>query len=78
MIVLTHVCEAHHFFPWMGWGLKHSLGHYVDLFSAILGLTLLPAGFLIRRPATVDPSACYSSIALSIWLKKRRSLRFAS
>ena len=48
MVVVTHVCEAHHVFSWMGWGLKHGVGHYVDLFSAILGLTLLPAGFLIR------------------------------
>ena len=48
VVVLTHICEARHIFPSMGWGLKHSVGHYLDLTSAILALTLLPAGFLIR------------------------------
>ena len=27
VVVLTHVCEAFHLFPEMGWGLKHSPGH---------------------------------------------------
>ncbi len=49
VVVLTHVCEAHHLFPSMGWGLRHSAGHYLDLTSAFLGLTLLPAGFLIWK-----------------------------
>ena len=39
VVVLTHVCEARHLFPWMGWGLKHSAGHYLDLCSAILAVT---------------------------------------
>jgi hypothetical protein len=49
MVALTHVCEAHHLFPWMGWGLKHSVGHYLDLSSAILALTLLTLGFILQR-----------------------------
>lgn len=44
--VLTHVCEAIHLFPWMNWGLEHSVGHYLDFWSAVLGLTLFPVGYL--------------------------------
>jgi hypothetical protein len=51
VVVLTHVCEAYQLMPWMGWGLKHSAGHYLDLSSAVLGLTLLPAGVALRRLA---------------------------
>ena len=46
MVVLTHVCEALHLFPSMHWGLEHSVGHYLDFWSAVLGLTLFPAGYL--------------------------------
>jgi hypothetical protein len=49
VVVLTHVCEAFHLFPVMGWGLKHSPGHYVDLSAAILGLAFLPAGYFLKR-----------------------------
>jgi hypothetical protein len=48
IVVLTHVCEALHLFPWMHWGAEHSAGHYLDLSSAVLGLSLFPAGYLIR------------------------------
>src|SRR5437588_5414010 len=44
--VLTHLCEALHVFPWMSWGLEHSVGHYLDLWSAVLGLILFPVGYL--------------------------------
>jgi hypothetical protein len=47
VVLLTHICEAAEWFPWMHWGLEHSVGHYVDLSSAILGLTLFPAGYLV-------------------------------
>lgn len=46
VVVLTHVSEALHLLPWMHWGVEHSAGHYVDLWSAVLGLTLFPAGYL--------------------------------
>ena len=45
--VLTHVFEALHWFPWMQWmqwGQEDSIGHYVDLSSAVLGGTLFPVG----------------------------------
>jgi succinate dehydrogenase/fumarate reductase cytochrome b subunit len=48
IVVITHVCEALRLLPWMGWGAEHSAGHYLDLSSAVLGLTLFPAGYLIR------------------------------
>jgi hypothetical protein len=48
MVALTHVSEALHLFSWMHWGLEHSAGHYVDLWSAALGLTLFPTGYLVH------------------------------
>lgn len=55
MVVVAHLCEALQLFAWMGWGLEHSVGHYLDLGSAVLGVTLFPVGYLIhacaKRPA---------------------------
>jgi len=48
MVVLTHLCEALDLFPWMQWGSKHSVGHYLDLWSAVFGLTLFPIGYLLH------------------------------
>lgn len=48
LVVLTHVCEALQLFPFMQWGLEHSMGHYLDLWSAIFGLTLFPIGYLLH------------------------------
>ena len=48
VVVLTHVAEALRLLPWMHWGLDHGIGHYVDLWSAILGLTLFPTGYLLQ------------------------------
>jgi hypothetical protein len=46
VVVLIHVSEALQLFPGMGWGLADSAGHYLDLVSAVLGLTFFPAGYL--------------------------------
>jgi hypothetical protein len=46
-VVLTHIAEALHFFPAMHWGEAHSAGHYLDLSSAVLAVTLLPIGYLL-------------------------------
>jgi len=69
IVVLTHIAEAFHLFPSMGWGLPNSAGHYLDFVSAILGCILLPLGFLanvltrrknstealpLERPCTVN------------------------
>jgi hypothetical protein len=51
VVVLTHVFEALHLLPWMHWGLEHSAGHYLDLSSAVLGLTLFPTGYLLHTLA---------------------------
>src|SRR5260370_5647316 len=48
IVVLTHVAETLHLFPGMGWGQPTSIGHYIDLVSAILGCALLLLGFLGR------------------------------
>lgn len=48
MVVLAHIAEAFHLFPWMYWGENDSPGHYPDLFSAILGSILLPLGYLLH------------------------------
>ena len=49
VVVLTHIAEAFHLLPSMGWGLPNSPGHYLDLFSAIIGLTLLALGYVLAR-----------------------------
>ena len=41
MVVVAHLCEALQLFPWMGWGLQDSAGHYLDLASAVLGIGYL-------------------------------------
>ncbi len=48
VVVLAHIAEALHLFPWMHWGEEHSVGHYLDLGSAVLGLTLFPMGYLLH------------------------------
>lgn len=48
IVVLAHLSEALHLLPWMNWGHPHSIGHYVDFWSAVLGLTLFPVGYLLN------------------------------
>ena len=52
VVVLAHVSEALHLFPWMDWGQEHSIGHYFDFWSAVLGLTLFPSGYLFHAAST--------------------------
>src|SRR5882724_1590518 len=54
VVVLTHLCEALHLFPWMHWGGEHSVGHYLDLGSAVLGITLFSVGYLLHALADRD------------------------
>jgi hypothetical protein len=51
IVAFTHISEALHLFPWMHWGLENSPGHYLDLLSAVLGLTLFPIGYLLNALA---------------------------
>jgi hypothetical protein len=46
VVVQTHFAEVFELMPWMRWGLEASAGHYLDLGSAVLGLTLFPIGYL--------------------------------
>lgn len=48
-VIFTHIFEELHLFLSMGWGLPNSVGHYVDLVSAIAGLILFPTGYISRR-----------------------------
>jgi hypothetical protein len=47
-VVLIHVCEALGVLTGMGWGLKDSIGHYLDLLCATVGFTLFPVGYLMH------------------------------
>ena len=40
VVVLTHICEALELYPSMQWGSPNSIGHYLDLSNAVLGLRL--------------------------------------
>lgn len=53
VVVFTHICEALSLFSWMQWGAQHSIGHYLDLSSAVLGVTLVPAGYVVRLMTAV-------------------------
>jgi hypothetical protein len=46
VVALTHICETVGLFPSMQWGSPNSVGHYLDLLSAILGVVLFPIGYL--------------------------------
>ena len=54
VVILAHLCEALHLLSWLGWGLEHSPGHYVDLLSAVLSVTLFPLGYLADALARRD------------------------
>ena len=48
LVVLTHVPEALHVFPAMGWGEPDSVGHYVDLSSAVGGIAVTAGAVTFR------------------------------
>jgi hypothetical protein len=48
IVLLTHVAEALHALPGMGWGQPDSLGHYLDLLSAIIGVGFLMLAGILR------------------------------
>jgi uncharacterized membrane protein len=49
VVVFAHVAEAFHLLRGMGWGLPNTPGHYLDLLSAIIGIILLPLGYVLAR-----------------------------
>jgi hypothetical protein len=48
VVVFALVAECFDIFPFMGWGLFDSPGHYLDLFSAIAGVALLLGALAAR------------------------------
>ena len=48
VVVLTHVAEGLQWFPSMHWGEEQSIGHYLDLSAAVLGVTLFPVGYFFE------------------------------
>ena len=57
VVLLTHVCEGLQLFSSMGWGDEHSAGHYLDLSSGLLGITLFPLGYLVHAFRTAVNSS---------------------
>ena len=51
VVIFAHVCEAFGFLASLGWGRPDTVGHYIDLVSAIAGAILLPIGYFGRRQA---------------------------
>ena len=49
LVILAHVAETFGLFPSMGWGRRDTMGHYIDLVSALGGSILLPTGYIGRR-----------------------------
>lgn len=45
-VVIAHIAEAFSLLPSMQWGVENSVGHYLDLGAAAIGLMLFPAGYL--------------------------------
>jgi hypothetical protein len=44
----THGFEAFSVLPTLGWGRPDSVGHFIDLSAALLGVVLVAASFLLR------------------------------
>ncbi len=49
IVAVVHIFEALAVFPQMQWGQPDSVGHYLDLTSAVLGFVLVPLGFTLGR-----------------------------
>ena len=49
VMALTHVFESFSILPAFGWGRPHSVGHFIDLAAASLGIAFVAAGFLVHR-----------------------------
>ena len=48
VVVLAHLCEALNLLPFMGWGAEGSVGHYIDVASAVSGIALVAIGSLLH------------------------------
>jgi hypothetical protein len=52
VVVFTHIAEALQLFPAVRFGAPDSMGHYLDLASAVLAIILLLISFALRRRDT--------------------------
>src|SRR3972149_828813 len=48
VVALTHVFEAYRVLPGPGWGRPNSVGHYIDLTAAVLGLTFIALAVVLE------------------------------
>jgi len=48
IVLVTHFFEQFQLLAWMQWGQEQSAGHYLDLCSAVLGLSFFPTGYLLQ------------------------------
>jgi succinate dehydrogenase/fumarate reductase cytochrome b subunit len=51
VVALFHLFEGLRLFPSVGWGQPRSIGHYLDLVSALLGLAFLVAALVTETAA---------------------------
>jgi hypothetical protein len=49
VMALTHVFEAFSILPAFGWGQPRTIGHLIDLVSAMLGVMFVTTSFLLWR-----------------------------
>jgi hypothetical protein len=49
VMLFTHFAETFRLFSQMGRGLSHSVGHYIDLIGAWVGMVLFALGILLRK-----------------------------
>lgn len=49
VVIFAHVLEAFGLIQSQGWGRPNTIGHYIDLVSALAGAILFPLGFLGRH-----------------------------
>jgi len=48
IVAATHVFEEFSVLPALGWGRADSVGHFIDLTAALLGVALVAASILMR------------------------------
>lgn len=46
-VAVFHIFEAPEVLPQMGWGQEGSVGHYLDMTCAVLGVGLFSVGYLL-------------------------------
>ena len=49
VVMFAHISEAFGLLSSIGWGQPNTLGHYIDLASAITGVALLAVGYFSRK-----------------------------